>query len=101
MKLSRIDIIGSNGNDGAHYRHRCHNRAEFPDSTLVQDGWITTDENWGNYTRKPVLHKIPFTMSKMRDGCKQWEPPFGAVIKGIMAESGCDGCKWKPKEKEE
>lgn len=84
----------------------CHNR-EFPKTVTVQDGWEEVYIH-GHYMpsgngldispqviRAPRMVEIPFKFT-MDDGCLQWKEPAGAVVKGVMDERECDGCKWRP-----
>lgn len=76
----------------------CHNR-EFPKTVIVQDGWniVEVDDHLKGrvITRVPRITEIPFKFT-MENGCPQWKPPAGAVVKGVMDKADCAGCKWKP-----
>jgi len=75
-------------------RHRCHNR-EFPEFTVVQDGWANANGKFGDgMYRVPHMVEIPFKGSRE---CHQWDKPDGAIYIGVTDPAGCYGCKWVPR----
>lgn len=80
-------------------KHQCHNR-EFPETTMVQDGWrdvVIEDLSLGAIrTRVPSMTLIPFKMSRE---CHQWNEQ-GAITIGLLDPAGCEGCKWIPEDAE-
>lgn len=119
MGMSRIDIIGQNGGDGAHYAELPPCYGGCPDGEDVVDlrcfncDWLNTGrtediERPSCYDRAPWSktvnschgHSYPFVMT---DHCPHWEPPGGnAHVRAWCDSAGgkktpwsaCTGCQW-------
>lgn len=59
----------------------CHNRREYKDKLIVQDGW------WlDGHSRIAKVRQIPFAMSR---DCKYTHTELG------QTDTRCHGCKWR------
>jgi hypothetical protein len=89
----RIDIIGTNGNDGDHYaelrRPHCYNRPDYPSYQWMQDGWRDG---------KPRMRYVPRQMSS---ACMSWAVPQGELSVPERERWDCNGCRHDPRDQSE
>jgi hypothetical protein len=61
--------------------YQCHNRAEYRELLIAQDGYYIDGT-----TRVPKLVSVPFALSR---DCQYRLSDLG------RADKGCDGCRWR------
>jgi len=59
----------------------CHNRREYKDKLIVQDGWWLDGQS-----RAAKMFQIPFAMSRQ---CQYTKTDLG------KADHRCHGCRWR------